>query len=359
MKKTIKLFSLLASIALAGVSPALADGPAAPTVTVNGLVDTYYTYNFTNGANANLGVGNVSTFFNTDDDSFALGLAEVDVNVVQGQVAGHISLDYGQESNLGLAGAFDVLQAYVTYTPSEWSFSAGRFVTWMGNEVIQSKSNMNYSRSLLFWYTIPLWHQGLTVGYASSDSKFAVTGYLVDGWNNTMALRTGKDYGLQLKIVPDSTFSIILNGIFGPNGFGATSDTQAVGEAIISYAASDKFSLALDAEYGMQNVTGATTTPSFWGVALYGRYQMESDWALALRLEDMTDSGVIGFGTTTTSGSLYEGTLTLEHNFTPNMLVRWEGRYDTNSINSAAAPIYANGLATSQFTGTMAAVFSF
>ena len=36
----------------------------------------------------------------------------------------------------------------------------GKFVTSAGAEVIESKDNWNYSRSLLFAYAIPYWHFG-------------------------------------------------------------------------------------------------------------------------------------------------------------------------------------------------------
>src|SRR5689334_19755670 len=130
MRKTIKLLSLMATLALAMVSKSVwaedAKPAATPAVTVNGLVDTYYTYNFTNGSNSSIGLGNLGTFFNTADDDFALGLAEVDINVVMGSTSGHISLDYGQEGNLGIGGApgIDVLQAYVSYTTGEFTFNA-------------------------------------------------------------------------------------------------------------------------------------------------------------------------------------------------------------------------------------------
>lgn len=375
MKKTIKMFSLMASIALAGaVSPALADTatpaptPAAPTVTVDGLVDTYFTYNFTNTYS---GSGNNTVFYNTVDNSFVLGLAEVDVTATQGPASGHLSLTSGETSYYNFGGTppyaggpgLGILQAYVSYVSGQWTFNAGKFVTWMGNEVIQSKSNWNYSRSLLFWDTIPLFHTGLSVAYATSDSKFGVTGYLVNGWNNDIATTADlgeKTYGLQFSIKPDSTLSIVLNGIFGPNP-ASTSDAndRIIGEGIVTYNATDKLSFALDGEFGTQGVSGGATAPTFWGLALYGRYQVASDYAVALRLEDLNDNGVIGLGNTTTAGQGQEGTLTIEHNLTANTLVRLEGRYDTQLFNGAAVPVFNGGASTSQVTGTASMVFSF
>jgi hypothetical protein len=332
MKKLIRLLGLLTTLAAIG-DFARAETPAAPTVTVGGLVDTYYTYNFTNSSNNASGSGNNGTLFNSADDSYSLALAETAFTVTQGQASGKVVLAYGQEGSLGLLGSgIDVLQAYVSYNPDQWSFKLGRMATHMGNEVIESNVNWNYSRSLLFWYPIPLWHTGLSVTY-TPDATLSIMACAHNGWNSTTASHYGKSYGLQVMIKPEAAFSVILNGIIGPDPSTLTGDTRYVGEGIITWAASDKFSLVLDAEGGAQNV-GTTGSASFWGVALYGRYQIESDWAATLRLEELKDNmNLMGLYAATPIGAATdvegrEATLTIDHNFTPNLLGRLEGRMD-------------------------------
>jgi hypothetical protein len=416
MRKTIKLFSLMATLVLAMVSKSvLADAaPAAtptpaptPAVSVNGFVDGYYTYNFTN-TGAAMGKGNVGYNFNLFDETFNLGLAEVDVNAVLGSTSGHLSLVAG-DTNTAIFGSTSlvpfVLQAYASYAPGQWTFNLGRFATWMGNEVIQSKSNMNYSRSLLFVYTIPYFNQGLSAGWASSDSKVGITGYMTQGWNNNGVLFSGgamgdgadlgKTYGLEAKFNPDSTFGVVLNGIIGPNGSTGGNinpdQTKWVGEAIISFVPNSTLSFALDAEYGSTN-TGAVTFTArdgttkysaapFWGAALYGRYQIASDWAAALRLEQVVDTygyalalyGLTpqfnpGTGKGTNDVTADEVTLTVEHNLSSNLLFRAEGRldmatsggtaYGATSATLGVGSTFA-GASNSQLTGTASAVMSF
>ena len=403
MSKMGKLFSLMAAIALVMVSKSVwaedakpAATPAAPTIAVGGLIDTYYTYNFTNSSVRNgalntwgpLGV--LGSYFNTQDETFALGMAELKATATQGDASAHLVLNYGQETNLGLGSAqgIDVLQAYVSLAAGQWGFNLGRFATWMGNEVIESNGNWNYSRSELFWATIPLWHQGLSISF-NPDAKIGGTIYIVDGWNNTgvvwgsTAQEVGKTYGLQLTLKPDSSLSFILNGIVGPGGALSAqdpADARYVGELIVSLAATDKLSFALDAEYFGQDtdvpVPPATTGGKLtgWGVDLYGRYQIASDWAMALRLEELyDDNGYVGIGggpaippaTGIASGEVRDVTLTVEHNFTPNLLARLEGRMDMSvyggtQTSSTTAPFgpYA-GLSGTQTTATASAVFSF
>jgi len=118
MRKILKMVSFLASITLTGgLIPILAQTaatpaptvaataavsaaatPAPPTVTVDGLVDTYYSYNFTNPGVSS----NTSYWYNSTSDSYNLGLAEAKLTATQGQASGHLVLAYGEETSLGL-----------------------------------------------------------------------------------------------------------------------------------------------------------------------------------------------------------------------------------------------------------------
>ena len=383
MRKTIKLFSLMATLALAMVSKSVwadaapaataAPTPAAPTVVVGGMVDSYFSYNFTNGSNNVFGAGNTGYFYNNVDGSYTLGLAELKATATQGQGSAHVVLAYGQEGTLGIGGigatGFDVLQAYVSYNPGQWTFNAGKFVTWMGDEVVESNSNWNYSHSLLFG-VIPIWHTGLSANFAPS-STFGITGFVTDGNNTTTSLSAGvgKDYGLQLAITP-AQWTITLNMEVGPTAGNAVvpnNFTNITGEGIFIFKPDSMWSFGLDAQMGTTSFPTSATpaSVSYVGAALYGRDQVASDWAVAVRLEDLMDSGLLGFGNSKVTGSAMEGTLTVEHNFTTNLLARVEGRYDTNSVPTgvgtatAASSIYALGTSTSQTTGTASMVFSF
>jgi hypothetical protein len=395
MKKFIKnLMGLTVSLVMAGaLSPVLADTaapaataaptaaatPAPPTVTVNGMVDTYYQYNFSDGNNGGTSSG---YYYNGVDNSFTLGLAEAKFTATQGAASGHLVLAYGQEASsaaggLGTTGlGFDVLQAYVAYNPGQWTFTGGRFVTWMGNEVVESNANWNYSHSLLFG-VIPIWHTGLSVNFAPS-STFNVTGYAVDGNNVVSAAgMNGKTYGLEAVLAPSSQWSFTLNGLEGPiagQSIAPNGGSNFIGEGIIKFTPDSMLSFALDAQYGMTSypaTTPASPTPSYFGLALYGRDQIASDWAVALRLEDLMDNGELNIAPLNTAGtayntsSLYEGTLTIEHDFTANLLGRLEGRFDTNatataaSTSTTAAYDYASGSANSQVTATYSMVFTY
>ena len=318
MNKTIKALALVASLVLMGFAPVMAD-TAAPTVTVDGLVDAYYTYNFTNSANKESGIGNVGQLWNSTDNSYSLGLAETKITAKQGNASAVVEFAYQDDAELGLPSGtgtglgIDVLQAYASYTAGQVTFTGGRFVTWMGDEVVEAPSNMNYSHSLLFWYTIPVWNQGLSVSWAI-DPTLSVTGYATNGWNTNLnsAAFTAETFGAEVAWTPNSMWKFVINAIDGPGTTAAQPIVLSgdpydrwVGELIATYMPTSDWTFALDAEYGGQDL-GATinnfpinggassaNVNSFdiWGAALYAKYQIASDWSAALRVEELKEIG--------------------------------------------------------------------
>jgi hypothetical protein len=66
----------------------------------------------------------------------------------------------------------------------------GKFVTFLGYEVIESPANLNFSRGLLFTNAIPLTNTGVYVDYKFNDTVEAKFG-IVDGWNNSTSGSVG------------------------------------------------------------------------------------------------------------------------------------------------------------------------
>jgi hypothetical protein len=380
---------VMAQTAAATAAPTV----AAPVVKIDGLVDAYYSYNFeANGTKPVGALTNTGYNYNGVSNSYQIGLSELKATATQGNATGVVEAAYQDQNSMALPGlglgatGLSVLQAYASYTTGAWTLTGGRFVTWMGNEVVEAPSNFNYSHSLLFQYTIPVWNEGVNVSLAV-DPTLSITGYATNGWNNTTntAFFTPETFGAEVAWTPNSTWKFVLNGIDGP-GSQALAVNQydySVGELIVSYAAASDLSLALDAEYGGQDLGGSFTGPvggsktnstisseTFWGVDLYGKWQAASDMSAALRLEYVSDPENVlnlygngygaGFGE---SVSAQEATLTLTKAFTPAWTVSLEGRYDWMS-DSVPAGNMTNGYPfaqgkPNQATATLSTAFVF
>ena len=393
MRKTIKLFSLMATLALAMVSKSFGADPAAmaatpvptaaptPVVSVGGMVDTYISTTFGGGAGTGSPIGNALYNFNTAVNSYTLSLAEVNVAAKMGEGSAHVGLAYGSTTGfLGLPYG-NLLQAYVEWATGNLTVDAGQFVTHMGQEVIESKSNWNYSRSLLFAYAIPYFHTGFRATYAF-DPKFSASGYVYNGWNTGFATDAGggKTLGWMLTGTPDPSLTIMFNGIWGslpsplvyPAGV-LSSATRMDLEGIIIWNATDKLSVAADYTYGTDSSPAIGFNGDVWGgLALYARYQIQSDWAVAARGEVYQDQNSTtlpgsvqsitggGLGSAVGGVQLMEGTLTVEHTISTNLLVRLEGRLDTVAqlTGTAPAPLIYNGK-DNQVSATLGTVYSF
>jgi hypothetical protein len=309
------------------------------------------------------------------------------VKMKQGDVSGVVAIwTQMEEGN----SSMNILVANATYAPGQFAFTAGRIADFMGNEAFDSNLNWNYSHSLMYNYTLPLWLQGVNIKYAPSDS-FEITGYATEGWITDPGMNMndyGKTYGLQISLKPDAVWGVKLNGIAGPNngyysGVTNPGDSLYVGELIVKCAATNDFSWALDAEFGgldpvqgdlNENLT-SLSSETFWGADLYGKLKIADDWNVALRLEELESSNSWLYNGMIPSVTPYvetrEATLTISNQVTKNLLLRLEGRYDMGYVGGTMdAPLttpptagvypgpYAGG-SGDQLTGTGSAVLSF
>ncbi len=330
----------------------------AQSVTYNGFVDTYYSYNFASPVTYKNELRN----FDVNDNSFTLSLAELEIQravSAASPVGFRMDLDYGTTNDIVQPASTSTLsilqQAYVTAVlpiGSGLTVDAGKFVTHMGNEVIESKDNWNYSRSYLFAFAIPYYHTGMRFSYPVMNN-LTTTLHLVNGWNSNVDNNGSKSIGVTLNYAPTSSTGIVFNGIWGhenltPIEIGA----RNVYDVIITQTLGDKISLAANGDYGEAGTTAGLVT---WkGVDVYARYTVDTLSAVAVRGEVYNDP--LGY-TTGIANTYKEVTLTLEHKLFNQMLVRGELR-DDMSLN----PAYdknAFATETSQLTVTVGVVVTF
>ena len=151
---------------------------------VSGFVDTYYSYNFNAPATPCATAGGVAILnclrnFEVAHNSFSLNLAEVALEkkpAADSRGGFRIDLDYGPTANIvhgaepGGTSAFqNIEQAYVSYLVADRIGTPGglrQIRHAMGNEVIETKDNWNYGRSLLFTLAVPYYHMGARLTYS-------------------------------------------------------------------------------------------------------------------------------------------------------------------------------------------------
>ena len=165
----------------------------------SGLVDGYYNFNFNHPASQ------VNQTYNFDDQAnqFSLNMAKLSMSHTADPVGFQVDSPWVWQRRLTMIhtsesepGIFRNLeQAYVSLKPLKMNglqLDFGQFVTSAGAEVIESHSNWNYSRSLLFALAIPYYHFGLRV--TEPIGKYFTGGVqIVNGWNNIEDNNSGKN----------------------------------------------------------------------------------------------------------------------------------------------------------------------
>ena len=340
-------------------------GLLGPT-TLSGFVDTYYGFNSNHPPTRQNGLRN----FDVNTNQFGLNLIELVANKSvdnTNRLGYHVALGFGQAMNAVNSASptelgFDqfLKEGYLKYMVpigKGLQINVGKFVTPAGAEVIESKDNWNYSRSLLFSWAIPYFHFGASAKYAL-NSKFAVTGYVVNGWNNSIDNNTGKTVGFSAAWTPNAKFSITQTYLGGPEQANDNSDWRHLSDTVITYNPSANLSLMANYDYGHEDIglaqARAFAVAKWSGLAGYAKYAPNDKWAVSLRGEYFDDNQ--GW-TTGTAQELSEFTVTLQRAFSRKLISRLEVRRDMTEARTFLRG--ANGTTGGQNTAAIGLVYAF
>jgi len=377
-----------AAAALPAAAPAAAPAPTGlagllgPT-TLSGFVDVYYGYNSNQPASRTTALRN----FDINSSQFALNMLELVADktpdATASRVGYHIALGFGQAMNLvngtevaspNVPGTplltppstitnFDqyLKEGYLEYLApvgKGLQINVGKFVTPAGAEVIETKDNWNYSRGLLFSWAIPYFHFGMSAKYAF-NSKFALTGYLVNGWNNSVDNNSGKTTGFSAAWTPSSKFGLTENYLVGPEQGDNNGNFRHLTDTVVNYNPNAKLSLMANYDYGHDRVPvlpGPPTTSAVWwtGLAGYIKYAPNATWAIATRGEWFKDHNGFSTGTAQNVG---EFTLTLQRMLASKIMARLEFRRDMSDQD--VFPYRTSLLKDAQNTVTLGMVYAF
>jgi hypothetical protein len=350
----------LAAVAAAVFSVGAAASAAAQGVEVSGFADTYYSYNFNKPDTNKAGVERT---FDVQHNSFTLNLVELalEKKATKDSRGGFkIDLDFGPTQaivNATEPGDKSVLQhigqAYLSYMAPAGNglqIDVGKFVTLLGNEVIKTKDNWNYSRGLLFTLAIPFYHTGVRASYSVND-KVSLTGSLVNGWNSVVDNNSGKTVAGQVAFKATPALTITETYIGGPEPPNDNTEWRQVSDTVATFTLSPQVSIAGNYDYGQDKESGATV--KWQGVAGYVKFQPTDWFALTPRGEYYNDRE--GF-TSGQAQKLKEFTLTGELKHKDGVLMRLEYRRDMSDV-----PFFLKNkdLSKDQNTFTVGVIYAF
>ena len=315
-----------------------------------GMVDGYYSWNNNHPAS------DLNQLYDFNDKTNQWGLNLLKLTVSRDPEPIGFRLD------IGAGRAFEIIhtprpdpdffiyveQAYVSVKPKQWKgFEAdfGNFVTSAGAEVIESKDNWNYSRSLLFTWAIPYYHFGLRTSMPIGSS-LTMGVQVVNGWNAIV-----NQYGNNMQTVgltgaiTRKKFTWSHNFYIGPEYTGSNSQNRTLYDTTLLLTPSDRLNAYINYDYGEQHLP--TGSHAHWtGVAGALHFQINKRFAVSPRFEYFNDSS--GYATGTTQ-KLHEVTLTGECKVIDAFLARLEYRHDESNVpffDRGSTPTLVKGQST-------------
>ena len=334
-------------------TPPAAPAPApSPTWSVgpidfSGLIDGYYTANF-NHPYTSPGVPGTNSLynFNYQANQLSLNMAKLTMSHDPDPVGFRVDLGFGKAfdgihaSEPSGSNGFlrNIEQAYVSVKSKKgYEADFGQFVTSAGAEVIESKDNWNYSRSILFAWAIPYYHFGLRT-IVPVGSHFTTGLQLVNGWNNVEDNNTGKTLGV---VGNFTSKKLSWNNVWygGPENTGTNKGWKNLYDTVVLFTPADKFNAYFNFDYG-QNSFPVGPSATWKGVAGAAKFQMNGVWAITPRIEWFKDDNGFAIGGNPKGQTYDEFTITLEAKAAQGILARLEYRYDWSD-----QPFFPSGLA--------------
>ena len=266
----------------------------------------------------------------------------------------HSELLLGQDATLIRSNGFDLgAQAdlphlYVTLNIPTASgnglqVKAGRMVTLMGVEVIETIANPNWSEANQFIYVENFTGLGVSVETKFNqyvDAQFRV----INGWDQVSDNNTHKSLMGRVGLYPDALTSIGIVGYWGPEEPGNDTANRYGVNGVIWRKLGAKVNVWLQGDYGREQANAAlpvaTQDAQWWAAGAWVTYDFSSSLGLALRGDYMNDengartNGVLGFPAfpANTGQKLGSGTATLNIRAWPSAVVRPEVRYDRSTL---------------------------
>ncbi len=377
-----------------GGAPAATPAPAAPTWSIgpidfSGTIDGYYSWN------AQHPVTKTNELYNFDipTNTFSLNMAKLAMSHSPDPVGFEFDLMFGNtaqqiSSASGSDNFFDrnVEQAYVSFKPAKakgFEIDFGKFVTSAGAEVIESYSNWNYSRGLLFAWAIPYFHFGVRTSWPMG--KHVTGGFqVVNGWNDDFSVNSRATLGANVGITY-AKWSLIENWYGGEDNevFESAGGVTSAGnkgwrnlfDTVFTFTPTSKISgyinydFAENRNYGLSstffNPTGPAHTAfpdgslSRWqGIGAAIHYQATSKWAFTPRFEvfdDATGAAMLGADTQSFDNgtgfrpirqTVKEITVTGEYKILEGLEWRAEYRHDFSN-----EPFFVRGFGADTCTG--------
>lgn len=328
MRKLLLIVLILASIHCFAQTDSIQN-----SISINGYVETYYTYDFSNPSEQNR-PGFVYSHNRHNEVNLNLGL--IKTAYVNEKVRANLALMTGTYANANLAAEPGVLKnifeanagVKISKSKNIW-VDAGIFPSHIGFESAIAKDCWNLTRSILADNS-PYYESGMKVTYTTDNQKWIISGLILNGWqriqrvpgNNTPSI------GHQINFKPNSRLSLNSSSFIGSDTPDSVRKMRYFHNFYGQFQLTDKFGLILGFDIGTQEKSKNTSKYDTWySPVLILKYSASNKVSISARAEYYSDAKGVIINTGTINGfQTYGYSINLDYQLLDNAVCRIEGR---------------------------------
>ena len=339
----------------------------APTIT--GFIDTTYGYDL----NKPISRTTAMRSFDRKTDTFLLNAAQVNFQGDKDGIGYYAELAFGTDPSVykalgtgadaGLPAApsataynFELQEAFVTYKCPKTAImlKAGKFVTFEGIEVIESKDNFTISRGHLFGLAEPATHVGAMAGYAFPKVLDLWVG-VVNGWDLHTDNNYGKTLVAKVGFAVNDKVSGLVSVLHGPEQANNTNNARTSFDTTWTIKPVSKVAVALQFNAGQEDKTSVHpdrlgALGHWYGFTVQPKVDVTDKLFVGARAEWFSDLDGARTGTTQVVKNI---TLCPGVNLSESLMLRFEYRYDWSTqrvyeSNDAADPRFQTSTLASE-----------
>jgi hypothetical protein len=219
-------------------------------------------------------------------------------------IYGVIRFDAGANAGInsfGTSRLFDVREAYAVAQGSGFTFTAGKFATYQGIEVIDGWANPTITRGLLYFLAEPVTHVGAKLHYTTN--MFDVGVGVVNGWDSNNGYFGTGDNNPQKTVIwraavtPIPQFFAAFSGTYGVETPGATTNPRLSMDLTGAVTPVPSLVVNFQGNYGSEKNQDA----NWLGFGLQPVFKIDA-FQVGARFEYFKDKGL------TRTGALLQGT---------------------------------------------------
>ena len=303
------------------------------TITLNGLVEAYYLFDFDKPATNNRPA---FLYSYTRTNEVTADLAYLRAHYADSTVRGGFALMAGTYAEANLAGEPSVWRnvfeasAGVRLSRREnlW-LDAGIFPSHIGFESAVGKDNWTLTRSLAADNS-PYYESGAKVTYTSRDNAWTICALVLNGWQQIQRPtgNTGLSWGTQVTFQPNADLIINSSTFIGNTKSDEAKQLRLFHNLYGVFSLSSSLGLTLGFDIGSQQKVSDKSGSSLWltPIAIL-RFRVDESKRVAIRGEYYQDNDGVIIATGTTNGfQVLGGSMNFDYAITNHSLWRLEGR---------------------------------